>query len=484
MDETNSNVPKIKLNIGRTVLIGLAFTAICLFWEIYDSLMPLFLRNFPLFDKSAALTGIVMALDNILALILLPFMGKLSDDFPKIASKHPKLLKLGKRMPFIIVGTVLTVAALMIVTWGHESQNLALMLTATAFMLVFISLYRSPAVAFMPDITPKPIRSTANAIINIMGLVGGVTSLLITKLLMKSTPIEIDGKTLLYVDLGIQNWIIMLITGGLMLLAMIIMVIKVRENKFVEEKQRLMEKAHIFEDDEDLPESERQKIDVKEGGRFKKLGLTRLQLRSLLLLLSAAFFWFMAYNGAKTFYSTFYFDFLGIEDFQTPMLVGQIAGFLAFAPASIIGNKIGRKNTVLVGISICATGLFLASIMVFTVSPAQVNVVNAFMFACFILVGAGWATINVHSYVMSVEMANKHNTGAFTGLYYSFTMTAQILTPILVGLLADISDGFKYMFPYSFAFMVLAFVIMLFVKHGNAKKITKTVTAVQSETKA
>ncbi|HEY8423439.1 MAG TPA: MFS transporter [Clostridia bacterium] len=464
----------LRLNIGRTILIGLAFMSICLFWEVYDAVMPLFLKNFPVFANNKTLVGVIMALDNLLALFLLPYMGKLSDDFPKIFKNHPKLLKLGKRIPFIVVGTVLAAITLMLVTLGHETQNLVLMLSATGFLLVSMSLYRSPAVALMPDLTPKPLRSGANAIINIMGVVGGLLSLGLTRAFLKTRTEIIDGFEVKFVDYGAQNWLLMICLAGLMLFSVFILVLTIRENKLLEEKQKLLADLGVVEDEDTLPEQEQNKTENKKGGRLKNLGLTKSELVSLLLLLTAAFLWYMAYNGAKTFYSTFYYEFLGRENFQLPLIIGQLAGFIAFIPAGLLGSVIGRRNTILVGLGTCIFGFILACVMVFTVPRDSVALVNIFMICVFIFVGIGWATINVHSYVMSVEMANKHNTGAFTGLYYSFTMTAQMLTPILVGAITDLSNSFKYMFPYSLILMVLAFIIMLFVRHGNAKPLKKS----------
>jgi MFS family permease len=304
-----------------------------------------------------------------------------------------------------------------------------------------------------------------------MGVVGGVLSMGFTWIFLKTRTQTIGGEDVKFVEFGAQNWGLMLTVIGVMMLALVIMILTIRENKFVEEKKKLLAEAGLVEDEEDLSEEQQKLIAQKEGGRFKKLGLTKAQLISLILLLSAAFLWFMAYNGAKTFYSTFYYEFLNREDFQLPLIIGQAAGFLAFVPAGILGSKIGRKNTVLTGIAICILGLLIACIMVFTVPRTNINLVNILMVLVFIFVGTGWATINVHSYVMSVEMASKHNTGAFTGLYYSFTMTAQILTPIIVGAITDISNSFKYMFPYSTGLMILAFIVMLFVRHGDSKPL-------------
>lgn len=465
--------PPLKLNIPRVINIGLAFMAICLFWDTYDTVMPLFLKNFSYFDtapNAKLLTGIIMAADNVLALVLLPFMGRLSDNFHRFRSPFlRKLGVLGKRMPFIIVGTLLSALALMLLTLGHEAASLPLMLTAAGFLLVFISLYRSPAVALMPDVTPKPLRSPANAVINIMGVLGGISSMLLSMALLNSREVIMpDGTTSTYLDRGASNWLLMGIVAGLMVLALVIMLIKVRENKFLEEKQQLLDLHGITEDIEDLPEEDREQLLKREGGGFKRLQLTRAQLKSLLFLLSSVFFWYMAYNGAKTFFARFYWDYLNEPVFQMPMLVGQGAGFLAFVPASFLASKIGRKKTVLIGVLICAAGFATAAAAVFAIPKSNIGAINNVMYICFLLVGIGWATINVHSYVMSVEMASKHNTGAFTGLYYTFSMSAQILTPILLGAIIDAVD-YKYMFVYTLAMMLVAFVTMLFVRHGNTK---------------
>lgn len=170
------NEAELRLNVPRTVIVGLAFFTISMFWQIYDSLMPLFLKDF---GFGATLRGVIMAMDNVLAVVLLPFMGLWSDRFPmKLRSKF------GRRMPFIVVGSVLAAITFMLVNFAHNTMNLALMLVSAAFVLVFMCLYRSPAVALMPDVTPKPIRSNANAIINIMGTVGGVITLLLMQFLL------------------------------------------------------------------------------------------------------------------------------------------------------------------------------------------------------------------------------------------------------------------------------------------------------------
>ena len=173
-----------KLNYKRTFLIGLAFLSICSFWQMYDNIIPLILQN--TYHLGETMTGAVMALDNVLAIFLLPVFGMLSDKV------HTKL---GRRMPFIIVGTILAVIFMLLLPvidnaekarWstGESFSNQWIFLGVLFFTLVSMGLYRSPAVALMPDVTPNHLRSRANAVINLMGAVGGVYALIMIKVLV------------------------------------------------------------------------------------------------------------------------------------------------------------------------------------------------------------------------------------------------------------------------------------------------------------
>ena len=437
---------KLKLNIGRTVLVGLAFFTITMFWQVYDSLMPLFLKDF---DLSQTLIGFVMALDNILSLVLLPFMGLMSDRFPmKLRSKF------GRRMPFIVCGSTLAAMTLLLVNFAHNERLLWLMLTAAAFMLVFMCLYRTPAVALMPDVTPKQIRSQGNTVINIMGTVGGVITLLLMQFLL-----EYETREGVKYIVG-NNWLIISLIACFMLAATVVMLFKVRENKFVEEKLETLKSLGISEDeDADDPE------DADFATKRKVFGaLDRSQKISLILILSSVFLWYMAYNAVTTHFSVFSTRILGIE-FTMPLLVANAAAFIMFVPASIIGKKIGRKNTVLIGVGMLILGFAFATVLIFS---ASIEAVKIAMYPTFILVGGGWATINVHSFVMSVELATKETTGVYTGLYYTFVSCAQIVTPILAGAVMDYIAP-EGLLPYALIFSALAFMTMFFVRHGNAK---------------
>lgn len=435
---------KLKLNVKRTVMVGLAFFTISMFWQVYDNLMPLFLMDF---GFSAPVRGLIMALDNVLAVVLLPFMGILSDKFPmKLRNK------VGRRIPFIVCGSVMAAVTFVLVNHAHNTRSLALMLVSTAFVLVFMCLYRTPAVALMPDVTPKPIRSSANAVINVMGTVGGVVTLIMMELLLKTAEAP-DGT--LYVT-G-NNWALVIAIVSFMVLASIVMAIKVKENKFAEESRAIMERLQILEDE--APEQS------KKGSLKSVLGsLDGAQKKSLLFILLSVFTWYMAYNALATHFSAFSLEVLK-KKFTLPLLVANAAAFVMFVPSVEIGKRLGRKKTVMLGIVMMSAGLAFAG--VFLLAGASAKALEIAMYPTFVCVGGGWATINVHSYTMSVEMASESTTGTYTGLYYAFSMAAQIVTPYLSGLVIE-HISMKMLIPYALAFMVIAFFTMLPVRHGNA----------------
>ena len=188
----------MKLNYKRTVLIGLAFLSICAFWQMYDSIIPLILQN--TFGIGETLTGVIMAADNVLAIFLLPLFGALSDKADT---------RLGKRMSFIVTGTVLAVIFLLLLPVADRKVNMVLFIVSLFALLVSMGLYRSPAVALMPDLTPNKLRSKGNAIINLMGAVGGVYTLIMIKLLVGKgdrpdyMPLFVSVAALMTVSVGI-----------------------------------------------------------------------------------------------------------------------------------------------------------------------------------------------------------------------------------------------------------------------------------------
>lgn len=511
---------ELKLSYKKTILIGLAFFSITMFWQVYDSLIAKILID--KFGLSQGWSGVVMALDNMLAIFMLPIFGLLSDRTKT---------KLGKRTPYILVGTILAAITFMCLSFvdnkqtlmvkdagiidkynevydsvidkeevtvgdwyivledhlendanlkkdfdkivGHKEDNLNydmtkklsvfehrdiadiyyVTLSAEAWritkqnptnlivflvilfiVLIAMSTYRTPAVALMPDVTVRHLRSKANAVINLLGSAGAVVSIMVMTLFGLSKKSYV-GYTSAFIT-----------TGALMLVALIVFLLTVNENKLVEEYDETITKYNLIEDDEEEVTEEQ-----KELSKAKKI--------SLLLILASVFLWFMGYNAVISKLSDYAPKQLNMN-FTLPLLVAQGAAIVAFIPIGILSSYLGRKKMILIGV-VMLTVCFGSAFFLTADTGWILYIVLAFT-------GIAWATINVNSFPMVVELAKGSDVGKYTGYYYTFSMAAQIITPIFSGFLMD-EFGRKILFPYAALFVVFAFVTMLFTKHGDIK---------------
>lgn len=510
----------MKLNYKRTILVGFAFFLISLFWQAYDSTIPLLLTN--KFGMSQGLSGIIMAIDNVLALFLLPMFGSFSD---KCKSKF------GRRTPFIVIGTIVAAVSLValsfvdaaqlkniekvsaiddpaalevlyeaegdmtLITPEGESFVLSEKFTEESFknikskienesgklvtnpdytnyvaparqayawqqtlnnpgtlvafvlllLIVLISMgtFRSPAVALMPDVTVKPLRSKANAIINLMGTAGGILVLLLGMVFATSA---VQNSLMSYTTFYF-------VIAAIMLAALLVFVLTVKEVKWAKEMQANSIKYGIEEKEDDAD---------KEKGKGKKLG--KAEMRSLIFILLSIALWYFGYNAVTSKYSVYAANVLQ-KDYNTTMLIAQGAAIISYLPAGIVASKLGRKKTILGGVIMLSTAFAAAS---FIRAGSDTMVMNVL----FALAGIGWATINVNSFPMVVEMCSGADIGKYTGFYYTASMAAQIATPMLSGLLMDYF-GMTILFPYAAIFAALAFVTMFMVKHGDSKAVAK-----------
>ena len=418
----------MKLNYKRTVLIGLAFMSISAFWQMYDNEIPKILKN--TFGMGETLTGAIMAIDNILALFLLPIFGSLSD---KVNTK------IGRRMPFILIGTALTCALLVILPIANHTVNLPLFVGGLFFVLICMGTYRSPAVALMPDLTPKPLRSKANAVINLMGAVGGVFTLIMIKLLVGSSTKP-------------NYFPLFLSVGAVMAISVIILYFTIKENKLRKEREELEIAEGIVEEDEPTNTNEGQK-------------LPKDVFRSLCFILLSVAFWFIAYNAVTTAFSRYAEQVWGLEGggYADCLLVATVAAIISYIPIGSIASNIGRKKTIIIGVALLGLCFFAAGLF---------NEYHPIMVVFFCIIGFAWAAIGVNSYPMVVEIASAGDVGKYTGLYYTFSMTAQVITPILSGWLLE-NVGYRTLFPYSVVFCILAIITMSQVKHGDSKPMKK-----------
>ncbi len=418
----------MKLNYKRTILIGFAFMSILSFWQFYDQVIPYLLEKD--FGLSTFWTNAVMAIDNILAIFMLPLFGAISDK-----TRTP----LGKRTPYVLFGTIAASGLMVILAFAHKLNSFPVFMVTLLVLLVVMSVYRSPAVAYMPDVTEKPLRSKANAIINLVGYVGGIFSTIMMMLLLKSETLE-DG-TKVYKE-GQSFLPVFLVVAGFMLVSVLVMTLTVKENKL----------PHV--DDEPQPEE-----DASKGKKVdKKVGL------SLFMILLSVFFWFMAYNAVSTAFSRYCVEIWNVDlsASSSYLLVGTVAAIAAFVPLGFLSSHLGRKKTIMGGV-VLMTVCYVCGFFIRQATPI--------MYVLFGLVGIGWAAINVNSFPMVVEMCKGGDVGKYTGIYYTFSMAAQIATPLLSGLLIDNikSAGYLLLFPYAAVFSALAFVTMIFVRHGDNK---------------
>jgi len=499
----------MKLNTKRTILVGFAFFLISAFWQAYDATIPVILTN--KFGMSQTWSGVIMALDNILAVFMLPIFGALSD----------KCLgnRFGKRTPFITIGT--TIAAIVLVSLSfvdaaqlknisdvaviddpaaleviYDTQcdkqlqtpegdafilseaftkeqfvairsddgsakytnfvaparqayaadrtkenvtPLVLFVSLLLIVLVAMSIFRSPAVALMPDVTVKPLRSKANAVINLMGTAGGILVLVLGMVFATSA-----------VKNQLMNYTVYYcVIGGIMLGALVVFLLTVREKAWSSQMQQDSIALGIEEAEEE--NSEKRKLKPAE-------------VRSLVFILASIALWYFGYNAVTSKYAVYAGNILNM-DYNTTLLLAQGAAIVAYLPAGMVASKIGRKKTILVGVVMLTAAFGAAAFMRAGSSVLLMNVL-------FALAGIGWATINVNSFPMVVELCSGGDIGKYTGFYYTASMSAQIVTPMLSGYLMD-QMGMTVLFPYSAVFVALAFITMILVKHGDAKVMAK-----------
>ncbi len=492
----------MKLNYKRTFLVGFAFLSISAFWQMYDTIIPLILRDtYTLPDGPA---GIIMGLDNVVALFLLPLFGSVSDGnrapkwvwfamlgaglvtgaislltgmpasaawlvtvFPWISASLATIeliseilasicaaalvvlplmtalarasAKLGRRIPYILFGTIGAVLSMAILQYAEHYLGLLFFGAALGILLIFMGSYRSPAVALMPDVTPKPVRSKGNAIINLMGAVGGAFSLIAINLLVSE---KVTGqREYLYLFLAV---------GVLMLLAALTVVFTVPEHKYVQEMRDI---SYGVSEEED--QSKAVEVDGKEK-------LPPAVRTSLLLILATITLWFFGYNAVTTAFSKFATKMWasGLEQVANCLLIATAAAIVSYLPIGFLASRIGRKKTIIIGLIIATACFIFGAIGANTFTPA--------LYVMFAAVGFAQAAVTVNTFPMVWEISRFGNVGKYTGYYYTCSMAAQIVTPIVSGYLLQYV-GYNTLFPYAAVFVFLAIIPVALARYGDSK---------------
>jgi len=480
MKKPTSSGGELRLNYRRTFMIGFAFFGILLLWQVYDSWCPTFLTDIfarRMYGISSAelkagspdkilnvqwIVGIIMACDNLAALILLPIFGNLSDktDTP-----------IGKRMPYILTGTFVAAVAFPFVPLFFHYNNIAGMVIMMAIVLMFMMMYRNPAVALMPDITPKPLRAKANGLINIMGYLGGAFATVLGIFLPLSSYINAA-------DSARNMWTIeipFIVASILMVISALVLFFTVKEKKLAEELKDELELG------ERLAAVETPVDDTKP--------MSKANRNMLLAILGAEFLWFMADNAIGTYIGNYVIYYLNSVSSATMILtiIGGLASVIGFATAGSIADKIGRKWTISTGLGITVLGLI---IMCFVAPTGVVKGVNgeftfpAVLYVVWIVKGYGMALVHNCSFPMVVELCSSKHIGKFTGYYYASSMSAQTVTPILLGLIFTRTAMWRALPVYSSVLIVLSFTVFsLLVKNIKAVKLAnvKGIEALDSD---
>ena len=459
----------LRLNYRRTALIGFAFFGILLLWQVYDSWCPTFLTDIfarRMYNMSSYelknsgneqqilqvqwIVGIIMACDNLAALILLPIFGRLSD-----RTRTP----IGKRMPYILVGTFVAAFAFPFIPLFFHRNNVFGMVLMMGVVLLFMMMYRNPAVALMPDITPKPLRAKANGIINIMGYLGGAAATVLGIFLVLSNYINSP-------DEARNVWTIelpFLIASVLMVISALVLFFTIRENKLAEELKDEMARG------EELAAVE---TPVDDDGP-----MSPANRRMLLAILAAEFLWFMADNALGTYIGNYVIYYLKSVSSATMIMtiVGGLASVVGFATAGSIADRIGRKWTISIGLAITLCGLV---VMCFAAPSGRVVGANgefafpSLLFAVWAIKGFGMALVHNCSFPMVVELCSSKKIGQFTGYYYTASMSAQTITPVLLGLTLNATQAWRTLPVYASVLILLSFAVFTaLVKNIKAKKL-------------
>ncbi len=474
---TQSTNGALKLNVRRTALIGFAFFGILLLWQVYDSWCPTFLTDIfarRMYGISSAqlkagdpekilnvqwIVGIVMACDNLAALILLPIFGNLSDR---------TVTPIGKRMPYILVGTLVAALAFPFIPLFFHMNNIAAMVAMMAIVLMFMMMYRSPAVALMPDITPKPLRARANGVINIMGYLGGAFATVLGIFLKLSDYINAPdaGRRLLTIEVPFA------VASLLMVISAFVLFLTIKENRIEEEikdELELGEKLAAVEtpvEDDDVP-------------------MSRANRAMLLAILGAEFLWFMADNAIGTYIGNYVIYYLNASSGATMYLtiIGGLASVIGFAIAGAIADRIGRKWTITSGLALTVLAILVMCFVTPTGRVVGANGEHAFpalLYGVWLLKGFGMALVHNCSFPMVVELCSSKKIGKFTGYYYAASMSAQTITPILLGLAFKATLAWRALPVYSMCLYALScFVFTTRVKNIKAKKL-ENVTGIEA----
>jgi len=413
----------MKFNYGKIFLLGFGFFGVSVIWSVYNAFVPLFLAN--KYGLAPAMIGFFMTLDNIAALFIQPPVGAWSDRLRT---------KIGRRMPFILIGAPVGALAFGLIPLAAV---LPLFVACTSTLLLSMAFWRTPVVALMPDVTPSQFRSQANGIINLMGGIGTIIASLV-------------GSTLYEININFPFWM----GSVLVVLAALLVLIFIKEPK------------------------EYEKEDVKPNMFASLRELFQEKEKSGLRILFAIFFWFLAYTGIEAFLTLYATRRLGISEGDAGRLMGHMGiFFVLFAlVAGLAGSRLGRRVSIAAGLfvmGLLTVCLAVLPVDLLTISLTKLPVLGTIRVVNLFLMGAGiaWSFVNINSLPMVVDLTTAARIGTFTGLYYLFSTFSAIVGPNLNGLIVQLSgNNYNTMMFVAPFFLFIAMVLILGAKRGEAQK--------------
>lgn len=482
---------KMKLNYGKTLLIGFAFMASSIAWGVYDPYITTLLNKilgesaliagwsaklvekFPILlefmqaqgeDVGSAATGftlvplfigIIMTFDNIFGVVFQPTFGKISDRC------HTRI---GKRKPFILIGAPLAAVIFAIIPRValHENGRISAMMFCIILFVFVMSFWRAPCVALMPDLTPPALRSEGNSVIN---LVGGVGSLLA---LQAATIVCAIGGW----DKGTQEEeyipYVFLFASIVMIICTLVVTFFVKEP---DSRLKVQMQANMENDAKAKRQAEKEAA-KKEKERLKAIKLSRGERVSLICMLAGLFFLFCGANAIQTFFALFAAEILGKSSGEaTSMLtIFAVSTAIGAIPAGLLGRKFGRKKTIVAGLL-----MFITAFVVYLVVDATTGTALTLVYVALVVGGFANMLITVNTLPLVLEIGGLDKVGTFTGYYYTATFSAQIATPIVYGIVRMLTGTYGSLFYYCPICFILSLICILFVKHGESEEITEDI---------
>lgn len=464
-----------KLHTGHTILTGFAFLTTSIAWAIYDPYITKILNRlltestwitslsqklneaFPVLAEFSAsqgndvtttgggitlvplFIGIIMTFDNIFGVIFQPTFGKLSDRCRS---------KLGKRRPFIVYGAPVSALLFALIPWVALKSTLPVTMIFIILFVFSMSLWRAPAVALMPALTPSHLRSEGNAIINLMGGVGSVIGMvagtLVSAIYLAVTGVKVTSENEQFTSFPY----VFLLGAVVMVIGMIVVRIWVKEPSSLEE----VATNNQYADEKAAKKAE------KEARKAEKL--SKGERKSLAFMLIGLFFLFCGTNAITTFFALFAEEVLGKSTGEATIMTTLFAVCSAVAaiPAGKMGKKIGRKKTILIGLTV-----FMAVFLLYVLTQNM-----ALIWVALVLGGAANMFITVNTLPLVLDIGGIEKVGTFTGYYYTATFSAQIASPIIYGIVRMFTGTYMSLFVYSPIMFILSILCILFVKHGEA----------------